>query len=153
VVGHPNVFVVGDLAAKPGADGAPLPGVAPVAMQQGRYVADVISRAVRGETPPRPFVYFDKGMMATIGRSRAVADAKFMRFTGFVAWVAWLFVHVMFLAQFSNRVMVTLQWFWNFITRNRSARLITGALWRPEATAAATASVAAPMPAEATAAK
>lgn len=126
IVGHPNIFVIGDLAAQPGADGQPLPGLAPVAMQQGRYVADVIRRRVQGETPPRPFQYVDKGTMATIGRSRAVADAKVMRFTGFLAWLAWLFIHILYLAQFSNRVLVMLQWFWNFITRNRSARLITG---------------------------
>ena len=133
VAGHPDVFVVGDLAAQAGQDGKPLPGLAPVAMQQGRYVADVIARRVKGETPPRPFKYLDKGTMATIGRSRAVADANFMRFTGFIAWLAWLFIHILYLAQFSNRVLVLMQWFWNFLSRNRSARLITGVEALPRA--------------------
>jgi NADH dehydrogenase len=127
VAGHPDVFVIGDLASQAGQDGKPLPGLSPVAMQQGRYVADVIARRASGETPPRPFKYLDKGTMATIGRARAVADVNFLRFTGFVAWLAWLFIHVLYLAQFSNRVLVMTQWFWNFVTRNRSARLITGA--------------------------
>ena len=126
VAGHPEIFVIGDMASQKGEDGKPLPGLAPVAMQQGRYVADVIARRAKGDTPPRPFHYVDKGTMATIGRARAVADVGFMRFTGFIAWVAWLFIHILYLAQFSNRVLVVFQWFWNFLTRNRSARLITG---------------------------
>ena len=137
VAGHPELFVVGDLASQQGADGKPLPGVAPVAMQQGRYVANVIGRRINGESAPAAFRYHDKGMMATIGRARAVADAHWMRFTGFVAWLAWLFIHILYLAQFSNRVLVMMQWFWNFVTRNRSARLITGELWAPEARAKA----------------
>lgn len=126
VAGHPNVFVVGDLASMKGADGKPLPGLAPVAMQQGRFVADLIARRVNGETLPRPFKYVDKGTMATIGRGRAVADTGFWRFGGLLAWLAWLFIHVMYLAQFQNRVLVLFQWFWSYVTRNRTARLITG---------------------------
>ena len=126
VAGHPDVFVVGDLAAQPGADGKPLPGLAPVAMQQGRYVAHVIDRRVRGEAAPAGFRYVDKGTMATISRSKAVADVGFFRFTGVVAWLAWLFIHILYLAQFENRLLVMFQWFWNYVTRNRAARLITG---------------------------
>lgn len=124
--GHPNIFVLGDMAAQLGQDGQALPGLAPVAMQQGRYVADVITRRVKGETAPRPFQYVDKGTMATIGRGRAVADTGFFRFSGLLAWLAWLFIHILYLAQFQNRVLVMFQWFWNYITRNRAARLITG---------------------------
>lgn len=126
VAGHPNIFVVGDLALQMGEDGKPLPGLAPVAMQQGRYVADLISRRVRGDTAPRPFRYVDKGTMATIGRGRAVAESMGFRFSGYLAWLAWLFIHILYLAQFSNRILVMFQWFWNYITRNRAARLITG---------------------------
>lgn len=126
VAGHPHVFVIGDMALQLGSDGKPLPGLAPVAMQQGRYVADVIARRVRGDTEPRPFKYVDKGTMATIGRGRAVADTGYFRFGGFVAWLAWLFIHILYLAQFQNRVLVLFQWFWNYVTRNRAARLITG---------------------------
>jgi NADH dehydrogenase len=122
---RPNVFVIGDLAVFKGPDGKPLPGVAPVAMQQGDYVADVIKRRVRGESPRGPFKYWDKGSMATIGRARAVAETAGFRFNGFPAWLAWLFIHIMYLARFENRVLVLFQWFWNYVTRNRAARLIT----------------------------
>ncbi|OWK40253.1 NAD(P)/FAD-dependent oxidoreductase [Fimbriiglobus ruber] len=125
IAGHPNLFVLGDLALQKGADGKPLPGLAPVAMQQGRYAADVIRRRVKGESAPGPFHYWDKGTMATIGRSRAVAEAGPFRFSGLLAWLAWLFIHIMYLAQFSNRVLVLLQWIWNYMSRNRSALLIT----------------------------
>ncbi len=126
VPGHPDVFVVGDLALQKGADGKPLPGLAPVAMQQGKYVAKVIVRRVRGKSPPGPFKYWDRGTMATIGRSKAVADIHFFRFNGWLAWMAWLFIHILYLARFENRVLVVFQWFWNYLTRNRAARLITG---------------------------
>ena len=128
VPGFPAVFVVGDLALMTGEDGQPLPSLAPVAMQQGRYVADVIARRVKEETPPRPFRYVDKGTMATIGRGRAVAQTSWFQFSGLIAWLAWLFIHILYLAQFSNRVLVLFQWFWNYLTRNRSARIITGEL-------------------------
>jgi NADH dehydrogenase len=120
-----DLFVVGDLALFKAADGKPLPGLAPVAMQQGEYVADVIARRVKGQSPPGPFRYWDKGSMATIGRARAVAETGGFRFSGFPAWLAWLFIHILYLARFENRVLVLFQWFWNYVTRNRTARLIT----------------------------
>lgn len=122
---HPNLFVIGDLAHCVGADGKPLPGVAPVAMQQGRHVADGIQKRLRNESA-KPFRYFDRGSMATIGRSKAVADLGWIRFSGLLAWLAWLFIHLMYLAQFQNRVLVLFQWTFNYITGNRAARLITG---------------------------
>jgi NADH dehydrogenase len=123
---RPDVFVIGDLAIQAGADGKPLPGLAPVAMQQGEYVAGVIVRRLKGETPKGPFRYNDKGTMATIGRAKAVAESHGFRFSGYIAWLAWLFIHILYLARFENRVMVMFQWFWNYLTRNRTARLITG---------------------------
>jgi NADH:quinone reductase (non-electrogenic) len=126
VAGHPDIFVIGDLAAAKDKDGKPLPGVAPVAMQGGDYVAKVIRRRLDGSIPPDPFRYRDKGSMATIGRSRAVVDLNWIRFNGWFAWMAWLFVHITYLIQFQNRVLVLMQWAWNYFTRNRSARLITG---------------------------
>lgn len=126
VPGHPTVFVIGDMAVLKGPDGKPLPGVAPVAMQQGAYVAEVIARRARGESPPAGFRYWDKGTMATIGRGRAVAEAFGMRFGGYLAWLVWLFVHILYLARFENRVLVVFQWVFNYVTRNRAARLITG---------------------------
>ena len=126
IANHPNIFVIGDLAGATGPDGKPLPGVAPVAMQQGKYVAQLIRRRIEGGSPPEPFRYWDKGSMATIGRNAAVVDLYFIRFSGFFAWLTWLFVHIMYLIQFQNRLLVLLQWFWNYLTRNRSARLITG---------------------------
>ena len=125
VPGHSEVFVVGDLANCKSEDGTPYPGLAPVAMQQGKYVANVIRRRLTGREPPGPFRYFDKGTMATIGRSRAVADVKWFKLSGFLAWLAWLFVHILYLARFENRVLVVFQWFFNYMTRNRAARLIT----------------------------
>jgi NADH dehydrogenase len=123
--GHPQIFVIGDLANYSHQTGKPLPGVAPVAMQQGRYVADLIQRRLRGETLP-PFHYKDRGNMATIGRAAAVVDLGWVRFSGFFAWLTWLFVHLMNLVQFGNRVLVLLQWAGNYFSRNRPARLITG---------------------------
>jgi NADH:ubiquinone reductase (H+-translocating) len=126
VNGRPDVFVIGDLAHYKTADGKQLPGVAPVAMQQGEYVADTIDRRLRGQSPKAAFQYWDKGSMATIGRSRAVAETGKIRLSGFLAWLAWLFIHILYLARFENRVLVIFQWFWNYVTRNRTARLITG---------------------------
>ncbi|MCU0703882.1 MAG: NAD(P)/FAD-dependent oxidoreductase [Fimbriiglobus sp.] len=123
--GRADVFVIGDMAHQLGADGKPLPGVAPVAIQQGEYVARVIDARLRGSTLPTAFKYHDKGSMATIGRSHAVAQTGWMRLTGWLAWLAWLFIHVITLARFENRVLVVFQWFWNYVTRNRTARLIT----------------------------
>jgi NADH dehydrogenase len=122
---RPDIFVVGDLANQAGVDGKPLPGLAPVAMQQGEYVAGVIVRRLKGETPKGPFRYHDKGAMATIGRNQAVAESMGFRFSGYIAWLAWLFIHILYLARFENRMLVLFQWFWNYLTRNRSARLIT----------------------------
>lgn len=131
-VAYPEIFVIGDLAHFPGPDGRPLPGVAPVAMQQGRFVAEVIVkrlRAGRTDLSDDPlasrFVYVDKGSMATIGRAAAVAQIGRLTFSGYPAWLLWLFVHILFLIEFQNRVLVMLQWAWNYFTWNRSARLIT----------------------------
>jgi NADH:ubiquinone reductase (H+-translocating) len=122
---HPEVFVIGDMANFTHQGGKPLPGVAPVAMQQARYVAELIQKRLRGDTLP-PFRYHDPGSMATIGRAAAVADLRGWHFSGYLAWLAWLFIHVLNLIQFENRVQVLLQWAWAYVTRNRSARLITG---------------------------
>ncbi len=125
VPGHPEVFVIGDLASLAGKDGKPLPGLAPVAMQQGRAVARNIGRAMRGMARQR-FRYKDRGTLATIGRAAAVADFGKFHVTGFIAWILWLFVHIMFLIGFRNRVLVMLEWSWSYLTYERAARLITG---------------------------
>jgi NADH dehydrogenase len=122
---HPEIFVIGDLANFPHQGGKPLPGVAPVAMQQGQYVARLIQARLRSQTLP-PFRYRDYGNMATIGRNAAVADFGWLRLSGYLAWLAWLFIHVLKLIEFENRILVLFQWAWNYLTRNRSARLITG---------------------------
>jgi NADH dehydrogenase len=124
--GHPEVFVVGDMVNYSYQGGKPLPGVAQVAMQQGRYAADLIQRRLRG-APPVPFHYHDRGSMATIGRAAAVADLGWIAFSGLLAWLAWLFIHILFLIEFENRILVLFQWAWNYFTLNRTARLITGA--------------------------
>jgi NADH dehydrogenase len=123
--GHPEILVIGDLANYSHQTGGPLPGVAPVAMQQGNYVARLIGARLRGMTL-RPFRYRNYGNLATVGRSAAVADFGRIRFNGFAAWVTWLFVHLMKLVRHENRVLVFVQWAFNYFTRNRSARLITG---------------------------
>jgi NADH dehydrogenase len=122
--GQPGIFVIGDLATLGGADGNPLPGVAQVAMQQGAYVAKLIRARLDGGTLP-PFRYRDLGSMATIGRGLAVAEIGRWRLTGVVAWLAWLFVHLMQLVSFENRLLVLVQWGWCYLTWNRNARLIT----------------------------
>ena len=122
--GHPEIFVVGDLARFDHQDGGPLPGVAPVAKQQGEYVARLISGRLRGRTLP-PFRYRNYGNMATIGRAAAVADLGWVRFSGFPAWLAWLLVHLVNIIEFENRLLALVQWAWNYFTRNRAARLIT----------------------------
>jgi NADH dehydrogenase len=124
IPGHPEVQVIGDLANFSHQTGKPLPGISPVAMQQGRHAARNILAMVRGEKPRR-FWYWDKGSMATIGRSKAVADLNFIHLSGFPAWLAWLFVHIIFLVGFRNRVTVLLQWAWTYFTFNKGARLIT----------------------------
>lgn len=123
VPGQSDIFVIGDLASCQGADGKALPGVAPVAMQQGEYVARVIERRLDGRET-EPFRYRDRGSLATIGRSRAVACIGRFRFSGMLAWLAWLFVHLMYLAGFQNRLLVMVQWAFHYFSFNRMARLI-----------------------------
>jgi NADH dehydrogenase len=123
--GHQEVFALGDMAAVTTDDGtpAPLPGLAPVAIQQGRYVARMIRRRLSGR-PTRPFRYLDKGNLATIGRSKAVADVKGLHLAGFLAWAIWLVVHLFYLIGFQNRLLVILRWTISFVTHGRGARLI-----------------------------
>lgn len=126
--GHPEVFALGDMVRV--ADGAggvqPLPGVAPTAMQQGRYVARAVAARVTGRTPPPPFRYTDKGNIATIGRLRAVGVLKGVRLKGLPAWLGWLLVHLFYLTGLQNRLLVLTRWTFSFLTRGRGARLITG---------------------------
>jgi NADH dehydrogenase len=124
IPGHRNAFAIGDLAYLEDKDGRPLPGVAPVAMQQGRYVASCIS-ADLASRERKPFRYLDKGMMATIGRSRAVLQFGRIRMTGYPAWLAWIFVHIWYLVGFRNRAVVLFEWMWSYLTYKRGARLIT----------------------------
>jgi len=124
IAGHPEIFVIGDLANYV-QDGKPLPGVAPVAMQQGQYVARAIRSRIKGERVAS-FRYRDRGSMAIVGHASAVAEIGRLRFTGYLAWLAWLFVHLMKLVEFENRVLVLVQWGWYYFSRNRAARLITG---------------------------
>jgi NADH dehydrogenase len=127
IPGHPDIFVIGDLAHFAPEDGAPLPGLAPVAMQQGRHVAANIQQRMAGGWT-KPFLYEDKGTMATIGRHAAVADAGFMRFTGLPAWLAWLFIHILFLVGYRSKFAVLLSWAYTYFVYGRKARLITGRL-------------------------
>ncbi len=173
--GHPEVFVIGDLAALKDEHGKLLPGVAPVAMQQGRYVAKLIreeiSKGIRKGAPPLsrrlrqggdvdvdfhpkakpvtrpPFHYWDKGSLATIGRAAAVAQFGKIHISGFVAWLAWLFVHILFLIGFRNRLLVFIQWAWSYVTYERGARLITGSTYLPGWRAEPQTSLAEPKPA------
>ncbi len=124
VPGHPEVFVAGDLAASKIDDTKMVPGVAPAAIQMGKFAARQIKRSVAGK-PREKFVYWDKGSLATIGRSRAVADLGRLHFSGYFAWLAWLFVHLLFLIGFRNRLLVMAEWAWAYITYNHGARLIT----------------------------
>ena len=126
VPGHPEVFVIGDLAHYAGETGRPLPGVAPVAMQQGRWVAELIRARCEARDHPGVFRYRDRGSMAVIGRGAAVADLGWIRFRGHPAWLAWIFIHILYLIEFENRLLVLVQWAWNYLTWNRGARLITG---------------------------
>jgi NADH dehydrogenase len=139
ILDHPEVFVIGDLAALKDASGKMLPGVAPVAIQQGRFVGKLIHRRILremqlgrtspGQPEPSPrvaFHYRDKGSLATIGRAAAVAQFGKIHISGFVAWLAWLFVHILFLIGFRNRLLVLVQWAWSYFTYERGARLITG---------------------------
>src|SRR5579864_9328523 len=157
LAGHPEVFVIGDLAAAKDEQGRMLPGVAPVAIQEGRFVAKLIreemeragsnrnpegapplSRSVRqgGGFDSRPtFHYWDKGSLATIGRAAAVAQFGKIHISGFIAWLSWLFVHILFLIGFRNRLLVFIQWAWSYLTYERGARLITGSTYLPGWTA------------------
>ncbi|MFO0841575.1 MAG: NAD(P)/FAD-dependent oxidoreductase [Gemmataceae bacterium] len=123
--GRPEVFVLGDMALFPHQTGKPLPGVAQVAMQMGKYAAEVIQRRLGGKAPRGPFFYKDPGSMATIGRALAVAQIGRWKLSGYLAWWAWLLIHILFLIRFENRILVFIQWAWSYFTRGRSARLIT----------------------------
>jgi NADH dehydrogenase len=124
VPGHPEIFVLGDLASFTHDGGTPLPGVAQVAIQQGRYVGELVQRRLRGQAMPA-FHYRDLGNMATIGRNAAVAEIGRLRLTGFLAWVIWLIIHLMHHTGVENRVLVAVQWVWNYVKKDRSALLIT----------------------------
>jgi len=125
VPGHPEVFVIGDLAALKDKNGKPLPGLAPVAMQEGDAVAKTISRDLKHK-PRKPFHYFDKGTLATIGRAAGVAQFGKIHISGYFAWLSWLFIHIFFLIGFRNRLLVMIEWAWSYFTYQRGARLITG---------------------------
>ena len=175
VPGHQEVFVIGDLAALKDEHGKMLPGVAPVAIQQGRFVAKVVRKELKLRTNPGapsfasfakepalserseskggavarpPFHYWDKGSLATIGRAAAVAEFGRIHISGFVAWLAWLFVHILFLIGFRNRLLVFIQWAWSYVTYERGARLITGSTylpgWGPDQHTSAAAAVPSP---------
>ena len=132
VPGHPEIFVIGDLASFTHQGGKPLPGVAPVAMQQGRYVANFVRRRVQGSPPAAAFHYLNKGNLATVGRNKAVAEFGGLHISGFLAWFVWVFVHLMYLVEFDNRLLVFTEWVYNYFTHNRGARLITGESVRPQ---------------------
>lgn len=125
VPGHPEIFAIGDLANFSHQGGEPLPGVAQTAIQQGIYAARTIVNRLKGKKTP-PFHYFDKGSLAAVGRAAAVADLNWLRLSGWPAWLIWLFVHLLYIVQFRNRMLVMVQWGWMYLTHDRSARLITG---------------------------
>lgn len=125
VPGHPEIFIVGDLANFSHQTGRPLPGVAQTAIQQGAYAAKLIEARALGKNLP-PFHYWDKGNLAVIGRGAAVADLNWLHLSGLPAWLIWIFIHLLYIVQFQNRVLIFLQWAWLYITYDRSARLITG---------------------------
>jgi NADH:ubiquinone reductase (H+-translocating) len=145
--GHADVFVIGDLSALKDKSGKLLPGVAPVAMQEGRYAAKIIRNEIEAKTGApsfsrssredggfdsrAPFHYIDKGSLATIGRAAAIAQFGKIHISGFIAWLAWLFVHILFLIGFRNRLLVFIQWAWSYVTYERGARLITGSTYLP----------------------
>jgi len=143
VPGHPNIFVVGDTASL-AQDGRPLPGVAQVALQQGRYVGRLLRGRVAGARPPAPFRYFDKGNMAVVGKGFAVLETRMIRLSGFIAWLAWAGIHIQFLANTNLRFSVLLQWAWTFVTGQRGSRLIVNHYRAEPAAAAVSAAVRAP---------
>jgi NADH:ubiquinone reductase (H+-translocating) len=124
ITGHPEILVIGDLAALL-QDGKQVPGVAPTAIQQGHYAASLIAHRLRNEKM-KPFRYFDKGSLATIGRNQAVAAIGPFQFSGILAWLAWLFIHLLYIVEFENRLLIVVQWAYDYFTHNRGARLITG---------------------------
>jgi NADH dehydrogenase len=124
IADHPEVFVIGDAALNLNKEGMPLPGIAPVAIQQGKYVAKLIKERIPKEQR-RPFVYFDKGMMATIGKAKAIVSVGKLQISGYFAWVAWCFIHIFYLISYSNRMLVMIQWAWLYLTNQRRIRLIT----------------------------
>ena len=125
IANHPNIFVIGDLAHFSHQNGKPLPGVAPVAIQAGQYIAKLIEQRLKGENLP-PFSYLDRGSLAVIGQNAAVVDLGFVKFSGIIAWLFWVFIHIYYLIEFDNKLVVIVQWGWNYFTRKRGARLITG---------------------------
>jgi NADH dehydrogenase len=125
IAGHPDILVLGDLASFSYQLEAPLPAVAPVAIQEGQYAAKLVGARLRGANSP-PFRYHNRGMLAVIGLNAAVAHLGRLKFAGFVAWLLWIFVHIAYLIGFDNKVMVMFRWIWNYVTRKRGARLITG---------------------------
>jgi NADH dehydrogenase len=128
VPGHPEVFAIGDMALVPGKDGQPVPGVSPAAMQMAKHVARIISKELASGAEPAsrpPFQYWDRGTMATIGRSAAVAWIGKLKFSGLPAWLAWLLVHLIFLIGFRNKLAVLLQWAYSYFAYKRGARIIT----------------------------
>ncbi len=133
IAGYPNLFVIGDLAHFAHQDHRPLPGIAPVAMQQGEYIAQLIKHQQQGKPHP-PFRYHDVGSLAVIGQNSAVVDLGGIKLTGWMAWLAWVFAHIYYLIEFDNKLIVMVQWGWNYVTRGRGARLITGSdpLSQPE---------------------
>ncbi|MBD2576733.1 NAD(P)/FAD-dependent oxidoreductase [Oscillatoria sp. FACHB-1406] len=122
---YPDIFVIGDLANYPHQGDRPLPGVAPVAMQEGQYVAKLVKKRLAGEVLP-PFRYSDYGSLAVIGQNSAVVDLGFVKLSGIIAWFIWVFAHIYYLIEFDNKAIVMMQWAWNYFTRGRGARLITG---------------------------
>jgi NADH dehydrogenase len=133
---HPEIFVIGDCALVVGKDGKPLPGLAPVAKQQGEYVGRVLSTHVRNPEPPRrPFSYKDFGALATVGRKIAIADFGRVRLRGLIGWLTWSLAHIYFLIGFRNRFSVALDWAWSYLTFERGARLITGPIDQPRQSA------------------
>lgn len=123
---HKNIFVIGDMASLKDANDIVVPGLAPAAQQEAKDVAENIARDLKGDTTRKKFKYVDKGTMATIGKSAAIAQVGNWKFSGFIAWLMWLFIHIIILIGFRNRLFVLSEWFWAYLTRERSARLITG---------------------------
>jgi NADH dehydrogenase len=145
IPGHKEIFVIGDLAAAKGAPGKLVPGVAPAAIQEGQFVAKLIRRELRSNADPRPtFHYWDKGSLATIGRAAAVAEFGKIHISGYIAWLSWLFIHILFLIGFRNRLLVFIQWAWSYVTYERGARLITGSTYLPGWTSQASPTTAEP---------